>query len=59
MSGGAVLQFHEKSPRMQSLVGILTDWQGEAIVATRTEAITKHFRAVRIEHGSGGALPSG
>jgi hypothetical protein len=59
MSGGAVLQFHEKSPRVQSLVGILTDWQGETIVATRIEAITKHFRAVKIESGSGGALPSG
>jgi hypothetical protein len=49
MSGGPVVQFHEKSPRVQSLVGILTEWHGDSIVATRIETITRHFRVVRID----------
>jgi hypothetical protein len=52
MSGGAVFQFHEKSPRVQSLVGIMTEWQGRAIVATRVEAFTSKFHIERIDGGS-------
>ena len=46
MSGGAVLQFHEKARRTQSLVGIMTDWRGGAIIASRIENITKRFRGL-------------
>jgi len=49
MSGGAVLQFHEKAPQKQSLVGIMTDWRNGAIVATRIESITQKFRVTRVD----------
>ena len=52
MSGGAALQFHEKSPRTQSLVGIMTDWRGGVIVATRIESITQKFRVAKVDGSS-------
>jgi hypothetical protein len=51
MSGGPVLQFHEKSARIQKLVGIMNRWdlnRKKAIVATRIETITKRFSVVKV-----------
>ena len=44
-----MFQFHEKTPRTQSLVGIMTDWKNGAIVAARIETITGRFRAKKTD----------
>jgi hypothetical protein len=58
MSGGAVFQFHEKSPRVQSLVGIMTEWKGRTIIATRIETFTSKFHIERIDSGSNPSGPT-
>jgi hypothetical protein len=52
MSGGAVFQFHEKSPRVQCLVGTMTEWRRRVIVATRVETFTSKFHIERMDGGS-------
>jgi hypothetical protein len=51
MSGGAVFQFNESRPQVQSLVGIMTDWiaqSAKVIVATRIETIINSFRILEM-----------
>jgi len=48
MSGGAVFQFNENIPQLVSLVGIMTRWRKNVIIATRFETVRGLFSLKKI-----------